>query len=409
MRFYDTNALLDLQEKAFQENFYISSVTLEELEQIKTSSRKDPAVKYAARKVIHLLEDYDNYETIIYNKDMHDWLTNKFLEETPDNKICVCAYAASLNDPDLIFVTGDLCCKKIANTIFVLTTESVIDRQTEPYTGYVETTADDELLCQLYSCPNDNIFNLLTNQYLIVRNENGDLIDKFKWDGSSLIPVKLKILKSKFFGDVKPYNGDVYQQLAIDSFMNNQITMVRGPAGTGKSYLALSYLFSILEKNKIRKIVMFCNTPKTLNSVGLGYYPGDKNMKLLDSSVGNMLSAKLGGHFEVEQLIAQNVLELLPLSDLRGFDTKDMRCAVYITEAQNMDIELMKLALQRIGEDSICIIDGDYNTQVDMSSYAGANNGMRRASEVYRGEDLYGEVELKNIYRSRIANIAEQM
>lgn len=69
----------------------------------------------------------------------------------------------------------------------------------------------------------------------------------------------------------------------------------------------------------------------------------------------------------------------------------------------------MKLALQRIGEDSICIIDGDYDTQVDLSQYAGMNNGMRRASEVFRGQDLYGEVELKNIYRARIADIAERM
>ena len=138
-------------------------------------------------------------------------------------------------------------------------------------------------------------------------------------------------------------------------------------------------------------------------------YPGSKNEKLLDSSIGNMLSSKLGGRIAVEQLIAQNKLELLPLSDLRGFDTTGMNCAVYIAEAQNTDIELMKLALQRIGEDSICIIDGDFNTQVDMTQYAGINNGMRRASEVFRGEDLNGEVELKNIYRARIADIAERM
>lgn len=138
-------------------------------------------------------------------------------------------------------------------------------------------------------------------------------------------------------------------------------------------------------------------------------YPGSKNEKLLDSSIGNMLSSKLGGRIAVEQLIAQNKLELLPLSDLRGFDTTGMNCAVYIAEAQNTDIELMKLALQRIGEDSICIIDGDFNTQVDMTQYAGINNGMRRASEVFRGEDLYGEVKLKNIYRARIADIAERM
>ena len=69
----------------------------------------------------------------------------------------------------------------------------------------------------------------------------------------------------------------------------------------------------------------------------------------------------------------------------------------------------MKLALQRIGEDSICIVEGDYNAQVDLSSYSGNNNGMKRMSEVFRGHSLYGEVELQNIYRSKIAEIAEQM
>lgn len=84
-----------------------------------------------------------------------------------------------------------------------------------------------------------------------------------------------------------------------------------------------------------------------------------------------------------------------------------MNAGVYITEAQNMDTELMKLALQRIGEDSICIIDGDYNAQVDMTEYSGANNGMRRASEVFKGNEIYGEITLQNIHRSKIAKLAE--
>ena len=85
-----------------------------------------------------------------------------------------------------------------------------------------------------------------------------------------MAPVKVKALKSSYFGEVKPYNGDVYQQLVIDSFLNNQITMVRGPAGAGKTLLQMGFMFSLLEKHKIDKIVIFCNTPKTANSVGLG-------------------------------------------------------------------------------------------------------------------------------------------
>ena len=59
-----------------------------------------------------------------------------------------------------------------------------------------------------------------------------------------------------------------------------------------------------------------------------------------------------------------------------------------------MSISLMKLALQGIGEDSNCIIDGDAKTQVDSVEFAGNNNGMKRLSKVFRGNDIYGEVEL---------------
>ena len=97
------------------------------------------------------------------------------------------------------------------------------------------------------------------------------------------------------------------------------------------------------------------------------------------------------------------------MSDIRGYDTSGMKAGIYISEAQNLDIELMRLALQRIGEDSICILDGDSETQVDSSLYAGNNNGMKRVSEIFKGHDIYGEVTLKNIHRSQIAQLAQLM
>ena len=111
----------------------------------------------------------------------------------------------------------------------------------------------------------------------------------------------------------------------------------------------------------------------------------------------------------VQDLIDQGTLLLLPFADIRGFDTSGMRAGVYITEAQNLDIDLMKLALQRIGEDSVCILDGDDKAQIDMVEYSGSNNGLRKVSKVFRDHSIYGEVELKNIYRSKIAAIANNM
>lgn len=182
-----------------------------------------------------------------------------------------------------------------------------------------------------------------------------------------------------------------------------------GGRGFGKSYLALAYMFKLLESHKIDKIIVFTNPCATTGAAKLGFYLGTRDEKLLDSQIGNMLGAKLGDKMMLERMLNENKIQLLPFSDIRGFDTTGMNCAVYITEAQNLDIEMMRLALQRIGEDCIAIIDGDYEAQVDMDAYAGENNGMRRLSEVFRGSDFYGEVKLQNIYRSRIAALAQEM
>jgi len=159
--------------------------------------------------------------------------------------------------------------------------------------------------------------------------------------------------------------------------------------------LSLGFLFNQLEKHRIDKVIVFCNTVAAMHSAKLGYYPGTKDEKLLDSQIGNLLISKLGGRDEVERLIEEEKLLLLPMSDIRGYDTTGLRAGVYISEAQNLDIPLMKLALQRIGDDSICIVDGDSKAQVDDINFAGNNNGMRRLSKIFRGKDCYGEVELQ--------------
>lgn len=409
----DTNAILDLQDKMFEDNFCISSISLQEMENIKTSGRKDEETKYKARKALHLLdENKDKYEVVIYTTAMENYIVEKQLEITPDTKIIAsCAFSKGLlpQDTDFVFVTNDIACKMIASKIFGLEVESVGEKEIDEYKGFVEKSLSEEDMAYFYENLQDNTFGLLTNEYLVLKNDKNEVVDKFRWDGYEYQNVKFPTIKSNYFGSVKPYNGDIYQQMVLNSLSNNQVTMVKGAAGTGKSYLAIGYLMWLLEKRKIEKIIVFCNTVATVNSAKLGYYPGTKDEKLIDSSIGNMLSAKLGDSFGLEQMIGQGKIQLLPLSDIRGFDTNGMCAGVYITEAQNMDISLMKLALQRIGEDSICIIDGDYNAQVDLSQYAGNNNGMRRMSEVFRGQDFYGEIELQNIYRSRIAEIAEKM
>lgn len=404
MKFYDTCALLTLQEDAFTEPFWISDVTLSELENIKTSKNKTDEIKYQARHVSRLLDQHFGE----YNMVFWDQALKTSLDSRNDTKIIECVLYVIQQGQEITFVSDDICAKNVARSVGI-PTEGVDTSCKEEYTGYVEVSLTEEEMAYFYSHLTENVFELLPNQYLLLKDSSDKIVDKLLWDGEMYQNVKIPNMKSEYFGTVKPFKGDIYQQCAMNCLARNQVSMLKGPAGTGKSYLALGYLFSQLEKNKIDKIVIFCNTVATANAAKLGYYPGTKDEKLQDSAIGNMLGAKLGGKEAVDRLIDDEKLVLIPMSDIRGYDSSGLHAGIYITEAQNMDISLMKLALQRIGEDSICIIDGDYNAQVDLAQYVGSNNGMRRMSEVFRGEDFYGEVELRNIYRSKIAAVAELM
>lgn len=414
VRFYDTCALLTNPERIFEKENKIlfSSITLKELERIKTAANKDADVKYSARLVQKLLEEYPEKFEIILHTSLDHLIYNLF-DVTDDIRIL--RDAINANDDGkfagrVIFVTNDLGLKKIAGLYFEQDRiESIRDDEHDNYCGYLEISPTDEQLANFYQDLNYNWFNLYINQYLILKDNEGKVIDLYKWDGRKHKHISSSTFVSSWFGKVAPYNHDIYQQLLCDSFANNKITMARGPAGSGKSYLALAYLMSLLQKNQIEKIIIFCNTVATANSAKLGFYPGSKDEKLLDSQIGNFLASKFGGKEGAIELIEQGKLLLLPFSDLRGFDTTGMNAGIYITEAQNLDRTLMKLALQRVGEDCVCVIDGDDASQVDMKAYEGSNNGMKRLSKVFRGHDIYGEVTLKNIYRSRIAEIADKI
>ena len=410
---YDTCSLLEQAGHLFTSDEYtliLTSITFEELENIKTAGNKDADVKHAARKVLQDLDEhYGAFEIVLYNDSFGDMMIRDGISLSNDAKIIACArhFAAKHPQDEVIFVTNDLICRHIASMYFV--TEKVIEEDYD-YDGYKEVYLDEDGLIEFYSNQDKNLYDLFINQYLLVYDANsGDCIERLVWTGDGYRRLAYNTFASKWFGDVKPMKGDLYQSLVADSFSNNKITLVKGPAGSGKTYLSLGFLMHKLERNKIDRIIVFCNTVATKNSAKLGFYPGTRDEKLLDSQIGNLLISKFGGRVAVEQMILEEKLVLLPLSDIRGYDTSGMKAGIYISEAQNMDVELMKLTLQRIGEDSICIIDGDCKTQVDDIHFAGSNNGMRRASQVYRGEDVYGEVTLRNIHRSRVAMIAEKM
>lgn len=412
-KFYDTSSLLVMGSELFNNRFAISSITLEELELIKVSANKDSDIKYAARQLLNqLYHNIDKYDVINYQPEMLEPLHKVGLYlDNSDMRILACAtyYDIKYHPDEVVFVTNDMSLFILSNLIFGNDSIEMVGYDQEPeYAGYMEKTLSDDDLSYFYSNQNVNIYNLNIGQYLIIYDKNHKPIDTVVWTGMSHRHLKYGVFSSRLFGDIKPMRGDIYQACAVDSLLQNQVTMLKGAPGSGKTTLALGYLFSKLEKGQINKIVIFCNTVATRNSARLGFYPGTRDEKLLDSQIGNLLISKLGSRMEVEALIDNEQLILLPLSDIRGYETPD-NSGVYISEAQNLDIDMMQLALTRIGENSICIIDGDDKTQVDSPAYAGIHNGMKRVSKVFRNTDIYGEIELRYVHRSKVADLARKL
>lgn len=332
-RFYDTCSLLLAGEALFEEGspkFKVSSITFKELERIKTAANKDTDVKYSARLLLHLFEEHpDQYEVVIHKQEYEQRIIEKSLEVNDDTRILSDAIWAG----DIVFVTNDLSLKHIARLFFEDAMIESVDEENDNYTGYREVTADESSMAEFYQNTTQNQFDLLRGQYLILHNQEGEVVDLRVWTGEDHRYLNTKPFNSNWFGKVEPYKGDVYQKLLFDSLRSNKITLVKGPAGSGKTQVSLGYLISRLEHHTLDKIIIFCNTVATANSAKLGFYPGTKNEKLLDSQIGNLLSGKLGGRTGVEQLIANEKLVLLPFADIRGYDTNGMNAGIYISEA----------------------------------------------------------------------------
>lgn len=147
-KFYDTSSLLLKVNNLFEDNerFAISSITLEELENIKTSSNKDADIKFNARKLLHVLdENIGKYDVILYNDSLLEDFKDFGFSPTNDYKIMV---SANSIDDEVLFITNDLCLKHIAKQFFKYV-ESVEEKD-DDYDGYKEIQMTDEEMAYFY-------------------------------------------------------------------------------------------------------------------------------------------------------------------------------------------------------------------------------------------------------------------
>ena len=151
-----------------------------------------------------------------------------------------------------------------------------------------------------------------------------------------------------------------------------------GPAGTGKTYLAVASAVDALAENRVQRLVL--TRPAVEAGERLGFLPGDLAQKV-DPYLRPLYDAlwEMLGFEKVQKLIERNVIEIAPLAFMRGRTLNDS--FVILDEAQNTSVEQMKMFLTRIGFGSVCVVTGDV-TQVDLPRTQ--QSGLRHAVEVLR-------------------------
>lgn len=447
MKFYDTSALLNSSpEDLLAEPFLVSDMTLHELEEIKTSGKKDDATKYNARTVTRLLAEHrDLYKVIAYPMDaLLEILNGTPITDSNDSIIMATARLyldhaqKELDDikvgmgpteetvprmeelqnlvDSFTFVTDDLSCSNLAAGVLNLpvsfTTEYVANPHgQQDYKGWIETSLDDggaEALAMAYSKDQQdtplqrNVFNTPTNGYVLIKNADADgNTAAIRWDGDRYVPIKYKNLNTTYSGKIRPLND--HQRLAFDLLQNNDITikLLLGVYGSGKDFLMINHALDLIEKGKFDKIVWVRNNIEVKNSKPIGFLPGDPNAKILPFA--GPLFDNLGGEIGLERAITDGIVELQHLGFMRGRSWD--RSIIYSSEAENLTKEHIQLLIGRVGKDSTLWLNGDLR-QIDESIFE-RNNGIRQMTERLVGHDRFGMVYLPTTERSETAQMAD--
>ena len=171
------------------------------------------------------------------------------------------------------------------------------------------------------------------------------------------------------------------QQRYLHAIATHDINFGVGPAGTGKTYLAVASAVEALESGRAERILLV--RPAVEAGEKLGFLPGDLSQKV-DPYLRPLYDAlyEMLGFDKVARLIERNVIEVAPLAYMRGRTLNDSY--VILDEAQNTTVEQMKMFLTRIGFGSVALVNGDV-TQVDLPR--NQRSGLRHAIEVLRGVD----------------------
>lgn len=197
--------------------------------------------------------------------------------------------------------------------------------------------------------------------------------DRFKLNGDSVIV---------FGNDGKPVKArNRTQEAMVKAYFENDLIYAIGPAGTGKTYIAIALAVRALKNREIKRIIL--TRPAVEAGERLGFLPGDLKDKLdpylqpLYDALGDMIPAK-----KLQEFMAEGTIQIAPLAYMRG-RTLDRACVI-LDEAQNTNLGQLKMFLTRMGCDAKFIVTGDAS-QIDLPN--------RKDSGLLRGIELTGKIK----------------
>lgn len=257
-----------------------------------------------------------------------------------------------------------------------------------------ESRADAQIICnlfmQLYSLARKGVFlgqQDLGRAYDMVRNDQGiNLGQVFR--ESVFVQTQRKTVAAR----------NLAQKKYLEALRNNELVFAVGPAGTGKTYLAVAMAMSMLQQRKIRKIILA--RPAVEAGERLGFLPGDLAEKvnpylrpLYDALYDMMPQAK------VVSMLETGIIEIAPLAFMRGRTLND--AFIILDEAQNTTREQMKMFLTRMGFGSRMVVTGDV-TQIDLPHQPGETQAR---SGLIHALNILGKVEGMAVHRFSKADV----
>lgn len=400
----DTSALLHQKDFINSEELAISTITIQELEHIKTTSENEQ-IKFQARELVRTILSASKVRIVASNNHKIDKLLKRypFLNNINDHRIiCSAELCAAEQHSEIIFITNDALQYLFATQMpHLKAIYSLGEKQeSDEWSGWNNYYPDEEQMTSLYAKPTINILNCKTNEFAKIYEDN-KVKDVLFWDGHEYRQLKYKEFTAPTGERISPRNLE--QKMYLDLLQNDNvpIKLCIGRFGTGKSMFAETWGTHQLQMGKFDKIVFVKNNLDVKGAGKLGILPGDEIdkqypwLRQIEDHLGSQL---------FEQYINEGRIEPAHLSTLRGRDLKN--CLILVDEAENLLTTNIQLLLGRVAEGSQIIFCAD----VKQCDYKDAKmSGIPRLIERLAGNPLFGMVRLTKTERSAVAACADAL